>query len=32
MATIAAAPSAPRLAKPVPPAHANAPEDEWAEF
>jgi methyl-accepting chemotaxis protein len=31
-AAITAAPSAPRLAKPVPPAHASAPEDEWAEF
>jgi methyl-accepting chemotaxis protein len=31
-ATITATPSVPRLAKPVPPAHASAPEDEWAEF
>jgi methyl-accepting chemotaxis protein len=27
-----AEPNPPRLAKPVPPAHANSPEDEWAEF
>jgi methyl-accepting chemotaxis protein len=32
IATNAAAPSAPRLAKPVPPAHASSSEDEWAEF